>query len=158
MKNNAESELHDRYVPTAHVTCWPSGVPEVLNLREPVEFLHRRTGSQLSISVTIRPGKFSPAARTRLSFRCPGTGIPSDIMKVITRWWWALSGRWQNRCRWLIRFGTPHTDKIHVVERYRLIHDECGRGLEVVFTVDDPGAFTTPWKGHGNLSPQSRTV
>lgn len=55
-------------------------------------------------------------------------------------------------------FGTPYTDKIHVVERYRLIHDECGRGLEVVFTVDDPGAFTTPWKGHGNLSPQSRTV
>jgi hypothetical protein len=38
---------------------------------------------------------------------------------------------------------TPHTDKLHVVERYRLI--DAGRTLEVSFTVDDPGAFTMPW-------------
>ncbi len=38
---------------------------------------------------------------------------------------------------------TPHTDKLHVVERYRVIDD--GKTLEVTFTVDDPGAFTTPW-------------
>jgi len=40
---------------------------------------------------------------------------------------------------------TPHTDKLHVVERYRLVDD--GRTLEVTFTVDDPGAFTMPWAG-----------
>lgn len=34
-----------------------------------------------------------------------------------------------------------------MVERYRLIHDRRGKGLEVVFTVDNPGAFTMPWKG-----------
>jgi len=42
VKKNAESELQDRYVPTAHGTCWPSGVPEVLNLREPVELLQQK--------------------------------------------------------------------------------------------------------------------
>jgi len=42
-------------------------------------------------------------------------------------------------------FGTPHTEAIHVVERYRVVND--GKALEVVFTVDDPKAFTTKWAG-----------
>ena len=40
-------------------------------------------------------------------------------------------------------FGTPHTEALHVVERYRLI--DSGKQLEVVFTVEDSGAFTKPW-------------
>lgn len=38
---------------------------------------------------------------------------------------------------------TPHTDQLHVIERYRRIGD--GKTLEVTFTVEDPGAFTMPW-------------
>jgi hypothetical protein len=70
------------------------------------------------------------------------------------------------------RFGTPYTNALHVVERYRLIDYEAameakargykewprvpgypadpdyrGKGLQLEFTVEDPGAFTTPWKG-----------
>ncbi|HYM17763.1 MAG TPA: hypothetical protein VEU06_04300, partial [Micropepsaceae bacterium] len=37
----------------------------------------------------------------------------------------------------------PHTDKLHVVERFHLI--EGGKVLEVNLHVEDPGAFTTPW-------------
>jgi hypothetical protein len=72
-------------------------------------------------------------------------------------------------------FGTPHSPALHVVERYRLIDGEAaaetqrkhgavyrpsppyGRGtidpdtaksgLQVAFTVEDPGVFTTPWSG-----------
>jgi hypothetical protein len=44
-------------------------------------------------------------------------------------------------------FGTPHTAKLHVVERYRVIRDARGKGLEVKFRVEDPGAFTMPWAG-----------
>ena len=40
-------------------------------------------------------------------------------------------------------YTTPHTDKLHVVERYHVI--EGGKTLEVTFTVDDPGAFAMPW-------------
>ena len=40
-------------------------------------------------------------------------------------------------------YRTPHTDRIHVVERFKLI--DKGGGLQVNFTVDDPGAFTMPW-------------
>ena len=41
-------------------------------------------------------------------------------------------------------YHTPHTEALHVVERYRVIED--GKKLEVALTVDDPGAFNAPWK------------
>jgi hypothetical protein len=67
-------------------------------------------------------------------------------------------------------FGTPYTSALHVVERYQLIDYEAarqaqqraenelfhvpeaapdpsyrGKGLQLSFTVEDPGVFTTPW-------------
>jgi hypothetical protein len=67
-------------------------------------------------------------------------------------------------------YGTPYTDKLHVVERYRLIdYQEAkegldrdakenfragvgtidrsyrGKHLQVRYTVEDEGVFTTPW-------------
>ena len=50
-------------------------------------------------------------------------------------------------------FGTPHTDQIRVVERYRTYSDPLGKGLEVIVTVEDPGAFTKPWKGFATFRP-----
>ena len=40
-------------------------------------------------------------------------------------------------------YQTPHTEQLHVVERYRIVDD--GKALEVTARVEDPGAFTTPW-------------
>jgi hypothetical protein len=67
-------------------------------------------------------------------------------------------------------FGTPHSEALHVVERYRLIDYAAakeawernekfriraevpepdpaykGKGLQLEFTVDDEGVFTMPW-------------
>jgi hypothetical protein len=71
-------------------------------------------------------------------------------------------------------FGTPHSEALHVVERYRLIDgavataalarnaktnfiipveasgivldpDETHSGLQIAFTVEDDGVFTAPW-------------
>jgi hypothetical protein len=42
-------------------------------------------------------------------------------------------------------FRTPHTEKLHVVERWRMVED--GKVLEAQFTVDDPDAFYQPWSG-----------
>jgi hypothetical protein len=71
------------------------------------------------------------------------------------------------------RYGTPHSDALHIVERYRLIdgrtareaserqqkengvagaggavvvdRDYGGPGLQLNFTVEDPKSFTAPW-------------
>src|SRR5205085_1567471 len=74
-------------------------------------------------------------------------------------------------------FGTPYTERLHLVERYRLLdyeatkeaveraskelfqftrdnpgdngpradYDYKGKGLQVQLTVEDEGAFTSPW-------------
>jgi hypothetical protein len=39
-------------------------------------------------------------------------------------------------------YRTPHTEKEHVVERFRLINN--GNGLEVLVTVEDPDTFNEP--------------
>jgi len=43
------------------------------------------------------------------------------------------------------RYRTPHTKQLHVVERFHVTNG--GKNIEVVFTVEDPGAFNMPWKG-----------
>jgi hypothetical protein len=40
-------------------------------------------------------------------------------------------------------YRTPHTETMHVVERWRKV--EGGQMMESVFTVDDPGTFYRPW-------------
>jgi hypothetical protein len=42
-------------------------------------------------------------------------------------------------------FNLPHTTQLHVIERYKLFDE--GMGLQVSFTIDDPGAFNAPWSG-----------
>jgi hypothetical protein len=42
-------------------------------------------------------------------------------------------------------YRTPHTDKLHVVERWRMIDD--GKKLEATVTVDDPETYFQPWSG-----------
>jgi hypothetical protein len=40
-------------------------------------------------------------------------------------------------------FRTPHTGKLHVVERFRLV--DGGKAMQVDITFDDPDAFNAPW-------------
>ena len=40
-------------------------------------------------------------------------------------------------------YQTPHTDKLHVIERFHMING--GKTLQVDVHVEDTGAFTTPW-------------
>jgi hypothetical protein len=42
-------------------------------------------------------------------------------------------------------YRTPHTGKLHVTERWKLVED--GRFLEVRLVVEDPDTFVQPWSG-----------
>ena len=44
----------------------------------------------------------------------------------------------------LDNYRTPHSDKLHVTERWRLI--ENGDKLEILMTIDDPDTFNQPWQ------------
>jgi hypothetical protein len=41
-------------------------------------------------------------------------------------------------------YRTPHTTKLHVVERLKIVDD--GKAMQISIAVDDAGAFTTPWQ------------
>jgi hypothetical protein len=39
--------------------------------------------------------------------------------------------------------GMPHSDQLHVVERYEL--DRSGNQLTALITLEDPATFSAPW-------------
>jgi hypothetical protein len=47
-------------------------------------------------------------------------------------------------------YHTPHTEALHVVERYHVI--EGGKQLEVNLTIEDPGTFNAPWQAMQHYS------
>ena len=47
----------------------------------------------------------------------------------------------------LDQIGMPHTEKLHVTERYRRTGKES---MEIRVTIDDPGTFTRPWDARVN--------
>ncbi|HEY7190955.1 MAG TPA: carboxypeptidase-like regulatory domain-containing protein [Vicinamibacterales bacterium] len=49
---------------------------------------------------------------------------------------------------WIDNAGHPQTERLHVVERYR--RPDLGH-LELEITIDDPGAYTKPWKMRRSL-------
>jgi hypothetical protein len=42
-------------------------------------------------------------------------------------------------------YRTPHTEKLHVVERWRMVNDR--QALEAMVTVEDPDTYYEPWSG-----------
>jgi hypothetical protein len=68
-------------------------------------------------------------------------------------------GRWEgdsfvvdttgfNESFWIDRRGTPHTDRLRLVERFTRVN---AVSMKYEVTLDDPGAFTAPWKTGFNL-------
>ena len=51
----------------------------------------------------------------------------------------------QNEKTFVDPYRTPHTEKLHVVERWKLTDD--GKAMEATFTVEDPDTFYEPWSG-----------
>jgi hypothetical protein len=79
-----------------------------------------------------------------------GRQHPADLTPA---WYGDNVGRWEGDTLvvdrvafhervWLDREGHPHSDKLHVIERYR--RPDLGH-LESEITVEDPGALAKPW-------------
>ena len=80
-----------------------------------------------------------------------GRAIPTDPDLT---WMGTSVGRWENNTTfivdtvglnektWIDRVGHPHSDQLHVVERFRRINSDH---LEIDFTMTDPKALAKPW-------------
>ena len=91
-----------------------------------------------------------------------GKPHPKDLDPT---WYGDSRGRWEgdtlvvdtigfNDRFWFDFAGHPHTEKLHVVERYR--RPDLGH-LEDEVTIDDPGAYTKPFTLYGHFPLQAGT-
>ncbi len=128
--------------------CLPPGVPGILNLRDYVQIV------QTPEEVLILYSRDHWARHIHMNVPHSKNPKPS--------WFGESVGRYEgdtlvvdtiamNDKTHSDRFGTPHSDRIRVVERYTLVPDRTR--LNVLFTVDDPGAFTMKWSGRADYRP-----
>jgi hypothetical protein len=89
-----------------------------------------------------------------------GRGHPKDFFPT---WTGHSTGKWDgdtlvvdtigfNDKSWLSPAGEPHTEKMHLTERYH--RPDLGH-LEIEFTIEDPDTFVKPWviKRDADLAP-----
>jgi hypothetical protein len=172
VKKFGEMSLAGRGYPTPRNQCWPEQVPGVF-INYGMQIL------QQPDKVTILYPYDHQFRQVRLNEPHPAHVTPS--------WYGDSVGRYEGdtlvvdtvgikigRFSMIDWYGTPYTEALHVVERYRLLDYEAtkaaverdakehfqfanpdngpavdlsykGMGLQIQVTVEDEGAFTVPW-------------
>ena len=121
--------------------CFPAGVPrlmlfgpfQIVQIPDQVLILHEQDNAVRRIYMDGRGHTegFPPSWKGHSIGRWDGDTLVVDTVALTDR-------------KWLDRIGTPHSEELHVVERYRRVNHET---LEVTLTFEDPKAFTRPWGG-----------
>ncbi len=143
MRKANEDVLAGKIPFRARERCYPAGVPAfvVYTLAEPIVFL------QTATEVTMIDMGGPEMRRVYLD-------VPHSA-HVTPSWYGESVGHYEGGDTLVVdtiglspksfvdNYRTPHTDRLHVVERFTLSADR--KSLTVAIDVDDPGAFTTPW-------------
>ena len=172
VKRHGEISLRGETYPTPTNQCWPESTPFILwqlevqivqrNDRVTILYHHDHQVRQIQLNQP-HPAHVTPSWSGDSVGHYEGDTLVIDTVGIKVA---PLS--------MVDQYGTPHSEALHVVERYRLIDGEAakiaterderendrappeatgvffdrdykGSGLEVLFTVDDPGVFTMPW-------------
>lgn len=168
VRRNGEIARTGAAFPTAHNQCWPEPPPYILGNQE-LQVL------QQNDQVILVYSHGSQVRHVRLNVPHPSKMEPS--------WYGNSVGHYENGelvvdtigvkvapLSSLDRYGTPHTEALHVIEHYHMVEqakasseplgtggfrgadDAIDRGykgkvLRVDFSVEDPGAFNMGWSG-----------
>jgi len=142
MKKPNQEVLAGKVPFTADSRCWPGGVPgfDIYARVRPIYFL--QTPKEITII------EESDMQVRRIYLNVPHSANPAPS------WYGESVGHYEgdelvvdtiglNDKTFVDSYRTPHTTKMHVVERFKML--EGGKVLQASITVDDPGAFTMPW-------------
>ena len=168
VKKKGELSLAGITFPSPSNTCWPEPVPylfkhaamEMLQLPGEIVMLFNENHEVRRVRMNAsHPAEVKPSWHGDAVGHYEGDTLVIDTVGIRTDRPFAM----------IDLFGTPYTEKLHVVERYRLVDyevakDAMQRGvkenrratgpydpnykdkyLQVHFTVEDEGTFTTPW-------------
>ena len=152
VKEHGDISLSGEGYPTPSNQCWPGGVPYIF-----WDFLIQMFQEPDRITMTYRQG--NEVRHVRMNQPHPAQVAPS--------WYGDAVGHYEgdtlvidtigfNTRTEIDGFRTPHTGKLHVIERWRLV--EGGNMLEGIFRIDDPDTFNEPWSGMQRLRRVERPM
>jgi hypothetical protein len=141
MKKDNTEVLAGKFAFTPHSYCMPAGVPgfhlygfqPLYFVQGPKEVLMIYSNDQqvrhvyldLPHSANVKPSWYGESVG-----HYEGDTLVVDTIGL-------------NDMTFVDNFRTPHTEKLHVVERFELV--DGGKVMQVNITFDDPDAFNAPW-------------
>jgi hypothetical protein len=178
VRERYESTLAGKPYPTPGSTCWPMVAPLILRVqgmqllqqKDQVTFVYMQDHEVRRVRLNSQhPAKVTPSWHGDSIGHYEGDTLVIDTIGVKV-----------GPVSIVDQAGTPYSEALHVIERYRLISYEetkealdrnievngppatdqaasidrnyKGKGLQVAFTVVDPNVFTTPWSGLATYS------
>jgi hypothetical protein len=177
VKRFGEMSLAGITFPNPSNQCWPFPMPFIFKqstmqmIQQPHRILMLYSGNNEMRRVRLNEPHPSPL---KPSWYGDSVGHYEDDTLVID----TVGVRTDRKYAMIDLFGTPYTDKLHVVERYRLrdyddVKDALERNnkenwlfqgdawtrhrgskfLQVHLTIEDAGVFTTPWTATMTYAP-----
>jgi hypothetical protein len=172
VKKHGEISLTAVPYPTPSNQCWPAGVPFIFSSNIGMQMLQQ--GDRIAILYSndheVRHVRMNQPHPARLTPSWYGDSVghyEGDTLVIDT------VGVKIGPFAMVDMYGTPYSQALHVVERYRLLDYEAakqaeergqrgltraggdpgfrrnpdykGQGLQLEFTVEDDGVFTRPW-------------
>jgi hypothetical protein len=169
VKQHGELSKKKIVYPTPSNQCWPGGVPyvfynigmQMLQQKDKVTILYANDYAVRHVYMNRTHPEHTPSWYGDSVGHYEGDTLVIDTVGIKV-----------GPFAMVDQFGTPHTEALHVVERYRLLDYESasesedrgqrfrlpvsdtglarnpdykGPGLLLEFTVEDPGVFTAPW-------------
>jgi hypothetical protein len=172
VKEHADKELNAGPAPNPINQCRPGGMPfvlynygmELIQKRDSITFLYVFDHEVRHVRLNqAHPAQLTPSWSGDSVGHYEGDTLVIDTVGIKTGPYTMVD-----------QFGTPHTEALHVIERYRLIDyqaamqalergakenanmigndsgvvtdlNDKGKHMQLEITVEDPGAFTTPW-------------
>ncbi len=120
-------------------SCLPNGVPRVY------------AAVQAAMQIVELPDRVIMFfGRNLRQIYTDGRSHPRDLRPL---WMGHSIGKWDgdtfvvdtvdiSDINWLDRMGHPHSDKLHLIERFRRVDDKT---MQLNITIDDPIAYTKTW-------------
>ncbi len=126
--------------------CYPAGIPRILFFPQPFEI----------VQTSDRVFMFFEREH---EFRQIWTDGRVHAKDVVPTWMGESVGKWEgdtfvvdtvgfNDKSWLDFYGDPHSDEMHLIERYKRADN---RTLTLQLIVEDPKAYTNTWVGDTKL-------
>jgi hypothetical protein len=125
--------------------CLPPGLPRLMLMHEPFEILQRPKALYFVYQLNRLP------RRVYLDEALPTDVDPHYLGYSVGKWdgnALVIDSAGFDDSTLLDNAGLPHSDALHLTERYELSAD--GKHLHLKFTIDDPKTFTQAWSGQAD--------